>query len=115
MSHSAIRFEDVRFRAGIREHASSTFLGYADATLVVPGCLDGDDLEIRIRGIQVKLLNGKVRMDFPQERGANGVWYPIVFPKSAASREALTEALFADRAIGATASCVLEDQARKTA
>ncbi len=116
MSNSAIRFEDVRFRAHIREHANSTFLGYADATLVVEGATEEDaDLEIRIRGIQVKLLNGKFRMDLPQEKGDDGKWYPIVRPASAETRTALTEALFCDTAIHAVATCVLEDQARKTA
>ena len=109
MSNSAIRFEDVNFRAHVVEHEKSTFLGYADATLVV------DDLKLRIRGNQVKLLNGKIRMDLPQERGNDGTWYPIVFPKSAETREALTVALFADRVINAVAICTLEDQARKSA
>ncbi len=108
MSNS-IRFEDVTFRAHVREHDKSTFLGYADATLVV------GDLKLRIRGIQVKLLNGSPRMDLPQERGNDGKWYPIVFPKSAETRTALTEALFADRVINAVATCTLEDQARKSA
>ncbi len=103
---NSIRFEDVTFRAHIREHDKSTFLGYADATLCV------GDLVLRIRGIQVKLLNGSPRMDLPQEKGNDGVWYPIVFPKSAATRVAMTEALFADRMINAVASTVLEDQAR---
>ena len=116
MSNSAIRFEDVTFRAHVREHDKSTFLGYADATLVVDdGLAEGEDLKIRIRGIQVKLLNGRVRMDLPQEKGSDGVWYPIVFPKSAETRTALTEALFADRVIHAVATCTLEDQARKSA
>ena len=108
MSKPAIRFEDVTFRAHVREHDKSTFLGYADATLV------SGDLKLRIRGIQVKLLNGSPRMDLPQERGNDGKWYPIVFPKSAATRDAMTEALFADRVINAVATCTLEDQ-RKSA
>ena len=99
-----IRFEDVTFRAHVVEHERSTFLGYADATLVC------GELKLRIRGIQVKLLNGNPRMDLPQERGSDGKWYPIVFPKSAETRTALTEALFADRMIHAVATTVLEDQ-----
>ncbi len=109
MSKPAIRFEDVKFRAHVKVHANSTFLGYADATLV------SGDLMLRIRGIQVKLLNGSPRMDLPMEQGNDGKWYPIVFPKSAATRDALTEALFADRVINAVATCVLEDQERMTA
>ncbi len=106
---NSIRFEDVKFRAHVKVHANSTFLGYADATLV------SGDLKLRIRGIQVKILNGSPRMDMPQEKGNDGVWYPIVFPKTAETRVALTEALFADRVINAVTTCVLEDQAREVA
>ncbi len=42
----------------------------------------------------------------PQERGNDGKWYPIVFPKSAETRVALTEALFSDRMIAAVATTV---------
>ncbi len=112
VSNSTIRFEDVTFRAHVVEHEKSTFLGYADATLVVDdGIVEGVDLKLRIRGIQVKLLNGSPRMDLPQERGNDGKWYPIVFPKTAETRVALTEALFADRMVNAVATTVLEDQA----
>ncbi len=106
---NSIRFEDVKFRAHVKVHANSTFLGYADATLV------SGDLKLRIRGIQVKLLNGSPRMDLPQEKGNDGKWYPIVFPKSAETRTAMTEALFADRVINAVATCVMEDAARDAA
>lgn len=110
---NAPRFEDVRFRAKIVEHANSTFLGYADATLVVPAAISKDaDLMLRIRGIQVKILNGTPRIDLPQERGSDGKWYPTIFPKSAETREMLTSALLSDRLVAATVSCVLEDQER---
>lgn len=113
---NAPRFEDVRFRACIKMHEKSTFLGYADATLVVPGALGKDlDLMIRIRGIQVKLLNGVPRIDFPQERGGDGVYYPHLFPKSKETRVALTDALLAEPMINATVTCTLEDQVRITA
>ncbi len=104
VSNPVIRFEDVTFRTHIVEHERSTFLGYADATLVC------GDLKLRIRGIQVKLLNGSPRMDLPQERGNDGKWYPIMFPKSAETRTALTNALFADAAISAVALTVLEQE-----
>ena len=115
MSALGIRFEDVRFRAQITEHENSTFLGYADATLVVSECLDGDDLEIRIRGIQVKILNGSARIDFPQERGNDGAYYPHLFPKTKETRVALTKALLADRMINAVVRVTLEDEARAQA
>jgi len=113
---NAPRFDDVRFRHAPKVHAKSTFLGYADATLVVPGALGKDlDLMIRIRGIQVKLLNGVARIDFPQERGSDGKYYPHLFPKSAESRVALTDAILADPIINAVVTCTLEDEVRHAA
>ena len=109
---NALRFEDVRFRAHISVHANSTFLGYADATLVVPSALGKDlDLKIRIRGLQVKILNGSFRIDFPSEQGNDGKHYPHLFPKTGETRVALTAALLADRMVNAVATTVLEDQA----
>ena len=113
---TAPRFEDVKFRAVIKQHANSTFLGYADATLVVPAAIGKDtDLMLRIRGIQVKILNGTPRIDLPQEKGNDGKWYPTIFPKNAATREMLTTSLLEDRLVAATVSCVLEDQERDAA
>jgi len=104
---SKIRFEDVRFRANIREHDKSVFVGYADATLVVPGVLDqGEDLKIRIRGIEVKVLSSGPRIDFKSIRGENGKWYPTLFPQSATSRDDLTIALLSDPVIDAVVSRV---------
>lgn len=98
----SLHFEDVRFRAHIREHERSTFIGYADATLVAPGVLpDGSDLKLRIRGIEVKLTSNGPRIDFKSEKGGNGQWYPVLFPKSAESRTALTVALLADATVRA--------------
>ncbi len=110
---SAPRFVDVRFRAHVREHESSTFLGYADATLVVSDALGkGIDLTLRIRGIQVKIVNGQPRIDFPQEQSQNGNWYPHIFPKNAETRVALTTALLSDRMVHAVVASVMEDQDR---
>lgn len=102
-------FEEVIFRAGIREHGNCTFLGYADGTVVA------GDLRLRIRNLQVKILNGNPRVDFPQEKGTNGIWYPIVFPKNAETRRALTESLFQSDPVFTLASIVLEDYDRAEA
>lgn len=83
-----IHFEDVVFRVCFRDHGNCKFLGYADGTVVA------EDLRLRIRGLQVKILNGKPRIDFLFEKAPNGVLYPICFPKSAETREALTQSLF---------------------
>lgn len=110
MSASTLRFEDVRFRAHVREHASSVFVGYADATLVVDGALPGGEpLALRIRGIEVKITQSGPRIDFKSEQGRDGEWYPLLFPKSAETRVALTNAILADRMVAACVQTVRED------
>jgi hypothetical protein len=107
---NSLRFDEVSFRACIRTHARSVFVGYADATLVVPEALpDGSDLELRICKIELKVVNGVPRIDFKSIRGENGQWYPVLFPKSGKSRVALTEAILQDRMVNAVVRTVLED------
>jgi len=115
MSANQVRFEDVRFRSVMRKHADSIFLGFADATLVVPGaCPDGSDLMLRVRSIEVKIVRGNdgdvsPRIDFKSEQGRNGEWYPMLFPKSAESRATLTNAILKDRFVSAVVISVIED------
>lgn len=91
MSQSTqIAFTDLRVRGARKEHGNCTFLGYADATLVVNGAL-----QIRFRGIELKVLNGTFRIDFKSEQGSDEKWYPMVFPKTKESRKALTSAMLA--------------------
>lgn len=93
-ANTQISFVDLRVRGSRREHANSTFLGYADATLRVE--VDGASvLDLRIRGIELKVLNGRFRIDFKSEQGSDGKWYPLSFPKSAATRSELTKAMLA--------------------
>ena len=92
--NAQVSFVDIRFRGARREHASSTFLGYADATLRV-SVGDASVLDLRIRGIELKVLNGRFRVDFKSEQGSDGKWYPLVFPKTAETREILTHAMLA--------------------
>lgn len=91
-ANTQIAFVDLRLRGSRVEHPHSTFLGYADATLQVIV----DDvvvLTLRIRGIELKVLNGRFRIDFKSEQGSDGKWYPLTFPKSRETREALTKAM----------------------
>lgn len=106
-----LRFDDVRFRSHVRHHEKSTFVGYADATLVVEGALpDGADLNLRIRGIEVKITAAGPRIDFKSEKGRDGEWYPMLFPKSGATRTALTNALLSDRMVGAAVQIADEER-----
>ena len=113
--HNVLRFEDVRFRSVMRTHDDSIFLGFADATLVVEGALpDGSDLLLRVRSVEVKVVRGNdgdvsPRIDFKSEKGQNGTWYPILFPKSAETRTALTNAILKDRFVSAVVISVIED------
>ncbi len=113
-SESAPRFEDVTFRASIRVHERSVFLGHATATLVIPDAIEVDDdewedLRLTFYGIQVKLLGDELRnrFDFAQVQGRgnrSGEYFPTAIPRSAKTRAALTESLFSDLTIAAVAS-----------
>lgn len=106
-----MRFEEIAFRPVVKLHPQSVFIGYADATLVVENALPGGNpLLLRIRGIEVKLTSMGPRVDFKSEKRAdNGEWIPILFPKSAASRVALTEALLSHPAIAAVVHLTQQD------
>lgn len=115
MSANSLRLEDVKFRSVMRKHTSSIFVGYADATLVVPNALPGGEaFMLRIRAIELKIVRSAdgtsdVRIDFKSEQGRNGEWYPIMFPKSAETRAALTNAILNDRFVNAVITTLLED------
>ncbi len=69
-------------------------LGFVDVSLTmnsVPG------FALKLRNLEVKILNGKPRIDTPSERGkgTDKAFYPIYFPKSAETRAVLTAKIFA--------------------
>lgn len=115
---SKLQFTDVNFRAAISVHDRSIFVGYADATLVVHKALPGgEDLRMRIRGIEVKVLASGPRIDFKSVKATTGErageWFPTMFPQSGNSRRALTEALVAVPAVAhalAAATPLLAEQ-----
>ncbi len=113
-SESAPRFEDVEFRACIRVHENSIFLGHATATLVVPDALgEGDDLRLTFYGLQVKRIGEELRerFDFAQKQGRGNrskEYFPTTIPHSAETRVALTESLFSDPMIAAVSKIALE-------
>lgn len=89
------RFTSIdRFHENIRIHEKSVFLGYADVTIGV-----GQLFSWKVRGVSVKLLNGKAHLDMPTERGADGKYYPQTFPKSAETRTVLTTITFGDERV----------------
>lgn len=88
----SIAFTDIKTRGTKVTRATSTFLCYADATLDVS--VGGVEvLQLRLRNMQLKVVNGKFRVDFHSEKGQDGKWYPTIFPKSKISRERLTSAI----------------------
>lgn len=114
MSANLLSFENVRFRPSIKTHDNSIFVGYADATLVVQGALGAHPLMLRIRSIEVKIVRGNdgdvnPRVDFKSEKGQDGKWYPILFPQSAETRRALTNAILSDRIVSAVVITLIED------
>jgi hypothetical protein len=92
MSNLSIAFADLKTRGSKVTRSSSTFLCYADATLVISAG-DVEVLQLRMRNMQLKVVNGNFRVDFHAEKGADGKWYPTTFPKSAISRKRLTAAI----------------------
>ncbi len=91
-SKISIAFTDLKTRGTKVTRATSTFLCYADATLVVSAG-DTEVLQLRLRNMQLKVVNGNFRVDFHSEKGNDGKWYPTVFPKSKISRTRLTAAI----------------------
>ncbi len=88
----SIAFTDLKTRGNKVTRASSTFLCYADGTLnITVG--DVEVLQLRLRNMQLKVVNGNFRVDFHSEKGQDGKWYPTTFPKSAVSRKRLTAAI----------------------
>jgi hypothetical protein len=92
MSKISIAFADLVMRGTKVTRTKSTFLGYADATLVITAG-DVEVLQFRLRNMQLKVVNGVFRVDFHSEKSADGTWYPTCFPKSKISRVRLTSAL----------------------
>jgi hypothetical protein len=84
-----------RFHAKLSIHPKSTFLGYADVTLGFKTAC-GHIVQWKLRGIEVKLLNGKQHLDMPSERSSDGQYYPQFFPKTPADRVVLTTMVFTD-------------------
>ncbi len=84
-----------RFHPKLAIHPKSTFLGYADVTLGFKTAC-GHIVQWKLRGIEVKLLNGKQHLDMPSERSSDGNYYPQFFPKTPADRVVLTTMIFTD-------------------
>jgi hypothetical protein len=82
-----------RFHEKIAVHEKSVFLGYADITLgFLTRC--GHIVQWKLRGVEVKMLNGKSHLDMPSDKGADGNYYPQFFPKTPADRVVLTTMVF---------------------
>ncbi|KKN09978.1 hypothetical protein LCGC14_1041160 [marine sediment metagenome] len=90
-----------RFHSKLAIHPKSTFLGYADVTLgFMTRC--GHVAQWKLRGLEVKLLNGKQHLDMPSERSSDGKYYPQFFPKTPADRAVLTTMVFTDARVTET-------------
>jgi hypothetical protein len=100
----SIAFANLKMRGRKKTHPNSTFLGYGDATILI-ALGEEEILNLRIRNMELKVVNGKFRVDFPFETAKDGKRYPTVFPKSALSRKRLTAAmLLAYNALHATST-----------
>lgn len=98
-----------RFHAKLAIHPKSTFLGYADVTLGFKTAC-GHIVQWKLRGLEVKLLNGKQHIDMPSERASDGKYYPQFFPKTPADRVVLTTMVFTDARVSATIDSIPEQE-----
>lgn len=87
-----------RFHEKIAVHAKSVFLGYADITLGLT-LAGGHVAQWKLRGVEVKMLNGKAHLDMPSERGSDNKFYPTFFPKTPVDRSVITTLIFSDSRI----------------
>jgi len=92
--YESVRVSIDRFHAHIVCKSKVQLLGFADVSLEVPSV---PGFALKLRGIEVKVLNGKPRIDTPSERSkgaGDAQFYPIYFPKSAEMRAVLTARIF---------------------
>lgn len=101
-NEAALLWEDIcegsridRFHQKIVPHEKSVLFGYADVTLVVKTA-HGVKFPIKLRGLVVKSLKGKPRVDMPADKGADGEYYDHFMPRSEALRTVLTTFIFND-------------------
>ena len=87
----------------------SSFLGYADFTL---RCDAG--LVLKLRSLEVKVLKGKIYLDFPSEESKTQKdehgklkWFPRLLTKTAESRDVFTKLVFRHPAIKAQAEAAI--------
>jgi hypothetical protein len=90
----------ARVSGKIAHHEKSTFLGYVDLILGIP-TVAGHVSKVQIRGIGIKILNGKPNLQMPQERGEDGKYYPTTFTQTPEDRELWTAMIFADSRVQA--------------
>lgn len=95
----------TKFRSHLDERENVTLLGFATLELRVPDAVENDqgeleDFTLVAYDVNVKLLNGKPRIDFRRVPGRReGTWFDTSHPGSAASRGALTDAVFAHQPV----------------
>lgn len=80
-----------RVKAHVKSNPKVEMLGFVDISLTIPSCAG---FALKLRNLEVKILNGKPRIDTPSEKGADGKWYPIFFPLSAETRAVITAKVF---------------------
>ncbi len=98
--NAIVSLEETRFNESVTLNPQgSIFLGYLYAVLVVAGALGEEDLKIGMPDLQVRItVDGAPRIDFPSDvKTIRGEKKRVsrYFTASAASREFLTNAVFA--------------------
>ena len=103
-------FGNIRFRKYEKPQTSTKapFMGYVNCTLILPGALPNSDLQLELFGFEIKVVNGKPMLGFPQEL-RDGKRYDTYRPANAETREVLTASMFSDPQIAACVEPFLHD------
>jgi hypothetical protein len=99
MSKITIRATDLQLRGARKVHTKSTFLGYADATLLISAG-SVEIFSLRIRNMTLVEFASGLHIDFPSETIAEvdpntgrGRKIPHCFTNTAISRKRITSAM----------------------
>lgn len=113
--HVAVTMD--RFHAHVVCKPKVDLLGFADVSIEIPAI---PGFALKLRNIEVKVLNGKARIDTPSERSKEKNpqtgkfdYFPVFFPKSAEMRAVITTRIFDTQEVAAAVAAA--EQARTQA
>lgn len=106
----SLRVDVTNFHPHIDIRDNVALLGFARINVVAEEMLPGgEDFELTSYDVTAKILNGKPRVDFRRVPGRKeGSWFDTTHPGNAATREFLTDEIFADSRVKRAAKKALD-------